>query len=176
MKDPVPGDGGTNALLLLRRDHEKVRGLFAAFEERRAAGALEDRAALAEEICRELTVHTALEELVFYPAVAKVMDNRDAVREALVEHRTAKQLILRIARMRPGEPLFDATVRVLSEYVRHHVDEEHNTLFPQIDPGRIDLDALGAELQRRRDGFLAEAGTRGITGILTRDEDQGWAG
>ncbi len=52
--------------------------------------------------------------------------------------------------MKPGQPLYDAKVKVLGEQVRHHVEEEETELFPEVRETDIDLAALGAKLAARK--------------------------
>jgi hemerythrin superfamily protein len=142
-----------DAIQLLRADHRKVQGLFDQFEKARGDNR---KKALAEEICSELTVHTRIEEEIFYPAAREAMKDQDLLDEAEVEHASAKELIAQIEGMRPGEDLFDAKVTVLGEYIRHHVKEEHNELFPKVKKTKLDLKALGRELAERKEALMAE--------------------
>ena len=138
-----------NALALLRADHDLVKDLFDKFEKTRS----DDRkGALAERICAELTMHAQIEEEVFYPAVREAFReaDMDLLDEAEVEHAGAKDLIAQIESSAPGEELFDAKVTVLGEYVKHHVKEEQNEMFPKVRKTRLDLDELGERLARRK--------------------------
>src|ERR1051325_5107402 len=114
------------ALDLLEQDHREAEALFDQFEHDEDA-----RPELARKICLALTVHSLIEEEVFYPAAREA--GIDALLdEAEVEHAAAKQLIAEIERMRPTNRLFAATVTVLGEYVRHHIEEEEGQLFPAL--------------------------------------------
>lgn len=145
-----------DALGLLMEDHEHVKDLFEQFEN------LGDRAVvskkkLADEICTELTVHTMLEEELFYPAVrAAGKEFEDLIDEAVVEHSSAKQLIGEIQAMQADEDLFDAKVKVLSEQIEHHVQEEEEDLFPKVRKTKLDLDGLGRQMAERKAGVLGE--------------------
>src|SRR5688572_11655527 len=109
-----------NAIELLKKDHRAVEALFAQFEKSEAA----EKAALAQQICRELIVHTMLEEEIFYAACRDKGVEDDLLDEAQVEHDGAKVLIADIMQASPNAPMFEAKITVLSEYVRHHVAEE----------------------------------------------------
>ncbi len=149
-RSPTPRD----ALQLLRNDHRKVADLFDQFEKART----DDRKALlAAQICAELKVHAQIEEEIFYPAAREALRNDDLLDEATVEHQSAKALIAEIEGASPGDELFDARVMVLGEYIKHHVKEEHNELFPQLRKARIDLKALGQALAERKEALQAEA-------------------
>lgn len=136
-----------DAIALLRSDHQLVQGLFDQFEKARGD---ERKGELAERICRELTVHARIEEEIFYPAAREVLRDEDLLDEAEVEHASAKDLIAQIEASRPGAKLFDAKVTVLGEFIKHHVKEEHNEMFPKLRKTKLDLKALGERLQARK--------------------------
>jgi len=136
-----------NALELLEADHRTVEELFSQFEDETSDAAKRD---IAGAICVALKIHARLEEELFYPAIAKVLEDTSLVDEALVEHASAKDLIAQIEAGAPGEALFDARVKVLGEYVDHHVTEEEDEIFPQCRSANLDLDALGAAMASRR--------------------------
>ncbi len=78
--------------------------------------------------------------------------------EAEVEHASAKQLIAEILAMEPSEPLYDAKVTVLGEYVSHHIEEEEGQMFPEARESDLDLKALGVHLAERKAALMAQAG------------------
>jgi hemerythrin-like domain-containing protein len=143
-----------DAIQLLRADHRKVQDLFDQFEKARG----DDRKAeLAHEICTELKVHAQIEEEIFYPAARAVLKDQDLIDEAAVEHASAKDLIAQIEQSQTGDELFDAKVTVLGEYIKHHVKEEHNELFPKLKKTKLDLKSLGEQLAERKEALMAEA-------------------
>ena len=141
---------GVDAITLLTEDHENVKSMFEQYE------ALGERAhaskkKLATQICTELTKHATAEEEIFYPAVrAAGKDKEDMVDEATVEHASAKDLIAQILEMEPTEELFDAKVKVLSELIEHHVQEEEGEMFPKARDAGLDLDMLGQQIAERK--------------------------
>jgi len=137
----------SDAVALLRADHATVKALFEQYEKTRSD---ERKAAIVEQICNELTVHAQIEEEIFYPATREVLRQEDLVDEAAVEHNSVKWLIAQIQDASVGDDQFDAKVKVLSEYVNHHVKEEQNEMFPQVKKTRLDLRALGEQLQARK--------------------------
>ena len=141
------GHAAPDAITLLKADHKAVSALFDRFEHSRGAGA---KHRLAQRICQALVVHTKIEEKIFYPAVRPAIEDDDLMDEALVEHAGAKELIAQIKRGKPGAPLYDAKVTVLSEYIKHHVKEEHTELFPKARKTGLDMKALGAKLLARK--------------------------
>lgn len=135
-----------DAIAMLEDDHAKVKSLFEQFE------GLSDRSKaskkkVADQICMELSIHAEVEEQVFYPAVREPVKDDDLMDEAVVEHASAKELIAQIMEMDPGEDLYDAKVKVLSEQIEHHVKEEEEEMFPKVRKGKVDLVALGAEME-----------------------------
>jgi hemerythrin superfamily protein len=149
-----PADSEIDALSLLRDDHLQVAALFEQFES--AALAVQDdrRRALAERACELLTVHAQIEEEIFYPAVRAVLDEQELLDDAEVEHAVAKELIEQIQTMDVDEALYDAKVRVLAEYVRHHIQVEEDELFGLVELADLDLDELGEELAARKQELL----------------------
>jgi len=138
-----------DAIALLKQDHRDVEKLFKEFESAKGDGRKER---LARQICMELTIHTALEEEIFYPACEGVVDE-DLLKESFVEHDAAKVLIAEIE-LGEGESdeYFDSKVKVLSEEIEHHVKEEEQSggVFAQAREGKIDLDGLGERMARRK--------------------------
>jgi hemerythrin superfamily protein len=135
----------TDAIVLLKEDHKKIRRLFKEFQ---AAGenATVTKGKLVEQILEELTVHTYLENEVMYPSVRKALpDLEDDVLESYEEHHVADVLSLELAGMKPDDERFDAKTTVLIENVTHHIEEEEQEWFPKVREGlsRKELQALG---------------------------------
>lgn len=142
---------GQDAIALLKADHVKVLKLFEQFDKSRTD---EKAASLAEQICTELKVHTQIEEEIFYPEARKAIDDDDLLDEAAVEHAGAKELIEQIESGSPADDKWCAKVTVLSEYIRHHVKEEQNELFPEVRKSDLDLKELGARMAARKKELL----------------------
>jgi len=146
-----PATAPIDAIELLTADHRKVKALFEEYDN------LSDRSVatkkkLATEICLELTRHATAEEEIFYPVVRQAAgDSEDLVDEALVEHACAKDLISQILNMKPGEDLYDAKIKVLSEQIDHHVKEEESEMFPKARKAGLDLVTLGEAIAARKD-------------------------
>jgi len=153
------GAGATDAVSLLTNDHADVAELFEAYEALvESEGGEDEKQALAERICALLTAHATIEEEIFYPAAREALDEQSLLDEAEVEHATAKDLIEQIQSMDPTDELYDAKVKVLGEYVNHHVQEEEGELFPRCQDADIDLEELGEEISARREELLEELG------------------
>ncbi|BAN26430.1 hemerythrin domain-containing protein [Caballeronia insecticola] len=139
------------AIEVLMDDHRAVERLFDAFEKADKED-LDAKTTLVRRACEELTVHAMIEEELLYPAAQKALDEDDRpdVEEAYVEHFLVKVLIDKFTQIRAGEAGFDATFKVLSEMVRHHIEEEESDLFPKLRKSGADLNELGSELIRRK--------------------------
>ena len=137
----------TDAVSLLKADHKKVSSLLEEFEK--ATG--QSKNSIAQQICNELSVHAQIEEEIFYPAArAALGEEDDLIDEADVEHATIKGLVGRIQENGSSDEHFEALVKVLGEYVKHHVKEEEGEIFPKVRRSGMDLEATGAELARRK--------------------------
>lgn len=143
-----------DAIALLKADHESVSQLFAEYEKSRTASSKE---ALVAEICTALEVHMQIEEEIFYPAVKAVLKEWLMVPEATVEHASLKELIEQLQGASHDGDLYDAKVKVLSEYVKHHVKEEHDEMFPKVKSSSIDIVELGVRMADRKHELLAQA-------------------
>ena len=148
------------ALELLSADHRKVERLFAEYERMKEAED-DSRVALAQRVCTEITIHAQVEEDLLYPWLRENMDDTEMVAEALVEHASAKQLIAEIMGAGEADEAYDAKVKVLSEYIKHHVKEEENEIFPEVSSEQEELDELGQELAARKAELMEEAGISG---------------
>ena len=142
-----------DAITILRADHKLVDELFKQYEKTRADTR---KQTLVDQICAELTAHTTVEEEIFYPAVRGAIKDADIMDEADVEHASAKELIAQLQAGKPGDDHYDAKVKVLGEYIRHHVKEEQNEMFPKARKAGVDLKELGARIQQRKEALTGE--------------------
>lgn len=142
-----------DATALLRADHKRVSELFASYEKSRSVATKKQ---LVAQICTELSVHAQVEEEIFYPAVKKALKDKVLVPEATVEHASLKALIAQVEGMEPDGEMFDAKIKVLSEFVKHHVKEEQGEMFPKAKSTDLDMTALGAEIAARKTELLAQ--------------------
>ena len=142
---------------LLTTDHKEVKTLFKQYDQLvESDGSDDEKQALAEQICQMLTVHATLEEEVFYPAAREALgEDADLVDEADIEHASAKELIAQIEGSSPEDDHFDARVKVLGEYIDHHVKEEEGEMFPKVKKAKLDTAALGTALVARKEELIA---------------------
>ena len=145
---------------LLKKDHDTVKKMFAAFEKM-GERANKKRHSQAEEICEELRIHAAIEEEIFYPAVRSVKDKQAKfdIEEALQEHKQMKSAIEDILQVAGEELAFGAKMKVLQEEVEHHADEEEKEVFKEARKlGNERLKELGEQLQERKEELKSQNG------------------
>ena len=135
------------ATALLKADHKLVADLFEQYEKTRSTA---KKKSLVASICLELGVHAKAEEEIFYPAVKAALKDKEMVPEATVEHATLKELMAQVEGKEPDGEMFDAKIKVMSEYVKHHVKEEETEMFPKARKTKLDMKALGAQIAARK--------------------------
>jgi len=155
-------DTKQDAIALLKADHRTVEDLFEQFENASGDGR---KRKIAEQICFELTIHAQIEEEIFYPACEGKVEE-DLIKEAYVEHDGAKVLIAEIEAGGPDDEYYDAKVKVLSEQIEHHVEEEEKRMegmFSQARKAGLDMEALGEQLRARKEELVATYKAGGLT-------------
>ena len=150
----------TDAVALLKADHQQVKKWFGDFEKAKSAKV---KATLAKDICKALSVHAQIEEEIFYPAFLAATEDKDMHHEAEVEHMCAKELIADIAGSAPSDDYFDSKVHVLSEMIKHHVKEEEQPggMFAEAKKSTMNLQELGAELLARKQELMIKPSRAG---------------
>ena len=164
-----------DAVDLLTDDHLEVSALFKKYEKLASKEApVDERKALAQTICSMLKTHTTIEEEIFYPAARQAGIEEDMLDEADIEHASAKDLIAQIEASSPADDKYDARVKVLGEYINHHVVEEHTEMFPKCRRAGMDLVSLRAEMEMRKSMLLpAQASDGGAQGAKSRNRGKG---
>ena len=155
-----PHSRSTDATKLLMQDHKEVKTLFKQYDKLVQGEAdADEKQELAQQICTMLRVHTSVEEELFYPTVREALgDDAALVDEADVEHASAKELIEQLDGADPAsDDHYDAKVKVLGEYIDHHVKEEEGEMFPKVRKTSLDLDALGGEMAARKEELLSDS-------------------
>jgi hemerythrin-like domain-containing protein len=145
-----------DAIKLLTEDHNKVKKLFKEYEKLAKKDESEGKEELAQQICEELKIHAQLEEEIFYPAAREAIKDDRLINEATVEHGAVKDLISELQSMKPSDPMYDAVVTVLGEYVNHHIEEEQDQIFPKVQKSKMDLEEIGSELAERKEELQKE--------------------
>lgn len=147
------------AIAQLTADHARVKKMFKQYDRlaKSDAGNM-GKQQLAGMICAELTAHATAEEEIFYPAARKAIDEPDLIDEADVEHASAKDLIAQIEGSSPSDDHYDAKVKVLGEYINHHVQEEEGEIFPKVRRAKVDTVALGEQIAERKAQIMQKKG------------------
>jgi hemerythrin-like domain-containing protein len=155
--------GKTDAIDLLTDDHDEVKKIFKQFKQLVEDDApRNEKSALVKKACNALIIHTKVEEEIFYPAVRKATGDTELMDEAKVEHEGAKDLIDQLLDMMPGEEMYDAKFIVLSEQVKHHIKEEESKMFPEAKKAKVDLEALGRKMEKRKMELEQEMGVSDV--------------
>jgi len=143
---------GPNALQMLREDHRKVEELFEQFE----GADNRSRQGIGNQILTELEIHATLEEILIYPAIREAIDEDDMMDEALEEHHVVERMIKELRKLQPKDERYRAKFKVLSEIVKHHVEEEESEILPKAEETDLDVNALGAEAMDRKERLMAK--------------------
>lgn len=144
----------SDATALLKADHQRVADLFEEFENAKSD---KKKMSIVAQICTELTVHAQIEEEIFYPAVKAALKDHELVPEATVEHAAVKGLIAEVEGKEPSGEMYDAKVKVMGEFVKHHVKEEEKEMFAKVRKTALDLKALGEQMAARKQELMAAA-------------------
>ena len=147
-------DKTTNAIAMLKEDHQKVKDLFDKFERSNGSAT---KAKLVSEALTELKVHATVEEELFYPAVRQQIEDEEGLMdEADEEHHVAKVLIAELEKMTGDEEHWEAKFKVLAESVRHHIKEEEGEMFKEAKQTEIDFDVLGSQMAQLKQKLMQE--------------------
>ena len=152
-KDIGAKNAQADAVAMLKADHVSVSKLFADYESTRSVA---KKQAIVAEVCAALTVHATIEEEIFYPAVKAALKDKLLVPGATVEHAGVRDLIAQLEGKVPDGEMYDAKVKVLSEYVKHHVKEEQDEMFPKVKASALDLAELGGRMTQRKAELMSE--------------------
>ena len=137
---------------MLKEDHAKVKELFEEFESADS----QEQAEIAATVIFELEIHAELEEKLIYPAIREAIDDSDMMNEAVEEHHLVHVLITELKKMKPKDEKFHAKFTVLSELVKHHIEEEEEML-PEAERHDIDWDVLEAAVMKRKEALMAKS-------------------
>ncbi|MDP3919411.1 MAG: hemerythrin domain-containing protein [Candidatus Omnitrophota bacterium] len=140
---------------LLREDHKKVKGLFAEFGKSKKPSRQKE---IFETAAKELKVHMAIEKELFYPAARIATGDDELLDEAREEHHVIDMLISEIEELdisrEEDQKVLCAKFAVLSENVKHHIEEEEEDLFPEFDKAKSqDKNDLVKQMEERRNGL-----------------------
>jgi len=142
----------TNAISMLKKDHQTVKGLFEQFEDAKDPA---EKQNIISEAIQELKIHATIEEEIFYPAIRGEMEE-DILNEADVEHHVARMLIAELDESNDDDAYRDARFTVLAEAVRHHIKEEEGQMLPKAENLDLDFDSLGEQMMQRKEELESE--------------------
>ena len=148
--DKISSGKEADAISMLKMDHRKVEALFSKYE----SSENQEKEKIISEICTNLTVHTMIEENIFYPACKKSGIEVGSLNEAQVEHDSAKMLIADLWHADAGDPYRDAKVSVLAEQIKHHVKEEEQPgsgIFAQSQKNGVNTPELAEKMREFRE-------------------------
>ncbi|MFD0912090.1 hemerythrin domain-containing protein [Methylophilus luteus] len=146
-----------DVIVLLKNDHDEVKKMFKQYDKLAEKGDIKAKVKLSNKICAELIAHSMAEEEVFYPGARSATEDDALINEGIVEHDNAKDLIAQLQAMDPADPMYDAKVTVLGEYITHHVDEEEEEMFPEVRKSKeLDLRSLAVTFTARKQEILAQ--------------------
>lgn len=146
-----------DVIVLLKNDHNEVKKMFKQFDKLAEKEDIQGKVQIANKICAELIAHTMAEEEIFYPGARAATEDDAMINEGIIEHESAKDLIAQIQVMKPEDPMYDAKMTVLGEYINHHVDEEETEMFPEVRKSKeLDLRELAVTFTARKEEILAQ--------------------
>ncbi len=141
------------AITLLHRDHKIVSDRFDEYEK---ISVKSRKNSLVVLICADLTIHAQVEEEIFYPALNEILKDKRLAPRAISEHATLKDLIADVKGLKRDGDHFDARIKLLSEYVKHHVKEQQDAMFPRAAATKLDMMEIGAQMASRKEELVAE--------------------
>jgi iron-sulfur cluster repair protein YtfE (RIC family) len=133
-----------DALALLEADHQRLEGLFRDFKS--MGNDPGTRLHMAQIICMELTLHSMVEEEIFYPAFAHATGDQQLVDRARKEHQHVKDLIARV----PDAENLEGAMEAIWRHALEHIEEERRDIFTKAKSCGMELATLGGRIQGRR--------------------------
>jgi hemerythrin superfamily protein len=157
----MPTSGVAPAVVeMLKQDHEKVKGLFEEFQDSEGR----EQAEIAKTAIQELEVHAQLEEKLIYPAIREVIDEDEKMNEAVEEHHVVHVLIGELKKLKPSDERFQAKFSVLSELVKHHIEEEEGEILPKAEESDLDWEELEVQVMKKKEQLMGKAKSGRSTG------------
>ena len=146
-----------DALALLTADHNRVRGLFARFQEGPRGRGHPGHERAGQDDLHRVGGDTTIEEKILYPTIHDLSDDiAETVDEGVQEHHPVKILMDELHGIGVASDEWTAKMKVLIENVEHHAEEEESELFPDV---RAKTDAAAREeLGVRLEAKKAELG------------------
>ena len=145
-----------DAIQLLKDDHDAMKKMLSDLESTTERGT-KTREALFAKVREELTVHEAIEEEIFYPALKEHPKAKELVLEAYEEHGVVDMIMAEIEGVPFDDERWGAKFTVMKENIEHHIEEEEKEMFKQARDvfDRDELEALGERMMSRKRQLLA---------------------
>ena len=154
MPDTASQAVGSSVVDMLKQDHKKVKTLFEEYKDTESGRKHE----IAKTAIQELEIHAALEEKIIYPAIRAAIDADELMSEAVEEHHLVHVLIAELKKLKHNER-FEAKFSVLSELVKHHIEEEEGEILPQAEESTLNWEELGAQVMKRKAQLIGKMGS-----------------
>lgn len=136
---------------LLKKEHKRIKDFFRQFED---ATSDRQKKLIGDNTLREIEVHAALEEEVFYPAVRRFVGERQQVVQALASHHVAKFLIKELKNQLAGEH-YNACFELLKDNVLQHIEDEEAEMLPHVESSDMDLRKVAEDMVSLKESFIA---------------------
>ena len=147
-----------DAFELLKKDHEKVSGIFEKLDKTTENG-VKTREELFTRLKTELDLHSQIEEQMLYPMLKEAKETEEITLEAIEEHKVVKRLLAELEALPKDNEMWGAKLTVLKENVEHHVEEEEGEMFK--DARKVlsseQLEELGTRMQEAKEQKKAQA-------------------
>jgi Hemerythrin HHE cation binding domain len=147
----------TDAIELLRRDHEDVKQMLTELEKGPVASAGADehqvmlRKRMTEQLIIEESKHEAVEEEYFWPAVREHLPHGNRLADHAIEQEQEAKLVLdRLDKLEATGPEFEALLAEFIPAAREHIAFEETQVWPALLDvlSAAELRDLGAKLEQ----------------------------
>jgi hemerythrin-like domain-containing protein len=145
-----------NALQLLKEDHQRVKKMLDELDSTTERAEKTRKEGLAK-LKQELTIHEAIEEEIFYPALKQHAEAKEIVLEAFEEHDVVDAIMSEIEATPTEDETWGAKFSVMKENLEHHIEEEEGEMFDKARKVFDDttLTQLGEQMQARKEQTVA---------------------
>ena len=147
-----------DAIDFLTEEHQSLLKMFDAFDMLSEASTFLQKR-IGTSIVEALSLHTQLEEEIFYPKVRRTIKDAELMDKMLVDHGEADELMVHLKFINPAKVEYKKTMSMLIRKMREHLVEEERLLFPRVRESELDLRILGLELLERKRELEEEYGT-----------------
>lgn len=119
-----------NFFEVIHKDHDEIKGILGQLELLKNFET-KQREVLLKNLEQEFKPHMKAEEDAFYTPLKGNKKLKAQILESIEEHHVIDFLLDGLDNTQKGDEQWGAKVKVLKEFVEHHVHEEEDELFPQ---------------------------------------------